>query len=388
MQIIIEDLDFSKINPSLKHLSEDDIRELIQKYYEGKPVQKLKKTYEIISSVALKQLLPEKIINEKCIYCDVFYNERWHFRTEDSNAPYCTICKHCKKDFCTCKNCKKKLRELKEVEEIKKRELIRSTYNEKNYERFPEIDLTLEDKLYLSVLLRGGLNESLTLITPLAQIKERLTSTSSFTIELVKTLTGKNIIIPHPNSEISSFVEEDNFPNIFYAELVVYRLNIDPFDTHYHNMIQRLLYPSKEHFESNGIFCYEMWKKISLNESLEYLLYSMNKVGFDFNPGKKTIKLFEHLLGHYSVAQLYSLIYRGVANSTKLYLEKKLPKKHAANTVITYCETQGERALAEGWTVTKYRRNYDLPESIISKVFFTAILKIAHLGFDEKPSKL
>ncbi|QDP39174.1 hypothetical protein [Radiobacillus deserti] len=151
-------------------------------------------------------------------------------------------------------------------------------------------------------------------------------------------------------------------------------------------MIQRLMYPSQEDFEEDKDFCFNMWKKIALNESIEYLLYSLDKVGFDFSPGEKTNKVFENLLEHFSVAQIYSIIYRAVANSTKLYQEKRMPRKKAANAVITFCESNGERAIAEGWNLSKYRRDYNLPETLISQVFFTSILKIAYIGFEEKPT--
>jgi len=265
-------------------------------------------------------------------------------------------------------------------------DLIRNTYDEKNFDKYPEKQLTLREKLFLVTLLRAGLNEDLDYIKPLCSINIPLTPTHESTIDLIKTLSSKSIIVPHRDSDPSAFAEVENFPRRYFVQEVMFRLNIAPFDHDFQNMVQRLLYPSKEQFESNPDFCFEMWKKISLDESLEYLLYSMKKVGYDFNPGKKTINLFEYLLEYYSVSQIYSLIYRAVANSTKLYQEKKLPKQHAANTVITFCESHGERAIAEGWNLTKYRRNFDLPESVISKVFFTTILQIAYIGFDEKPS--
>lgn len=152
-------------------------------------------------------------------------------------------------------------------------------------------------------------------------------------------------------------------------------------------MIKRLMYPNPELFHLDKDFCFEMWKKISLTETIEYLLYQMNKVGYSFKPGDKTIRLFEYLLENFSVSQIYGIIYRSVANSTQRFQAGEVTKLHAQNSVITACESHGERALALGWKLSHYSRLRDLPETYISKVFFTSILKIAELGFSEKPTQ-
>ena len=54
--------------------------------------------------------------------------------------------------------------------------------------------------------------------------------------------------------------------------------------------------------------------------------------------------------------------------------------------VISSCEGQGERAIANNWNLTNYSRVKDLPQSQISKIFFDSILQISYLGFSEKPT--
>ena len=390
MTVEIERLDLNNIDDRIKHLSEIDILEMITKYYDGISVTKLKKDYNInIPASQFIKIFPRKLTEEKCQYCNINLIEDWnskHGYSYRSKLPYCPSCKHENHDNCTCETCDEARKELIIQEENRKRTLVYERYNENNYNKVPEAKLSLEDKLYLSVLLRGGLDESLNNINPIGSLDKKLTPTNDFTVELIKTLTGRNLIVLHFASPINAFVDDENFPSSYYIYKVIFRINIEPSDGSYQNMIQRLLYPNQEEFEADKNFCFEMWLKIALNESIEYLLYSLEKVGFDFSPGDKTIKVFEHLLEHFSVAQIYSIIYRAVANSTKLYQERKMSKKHAANTVITSCESYGERAIAEGWNLTKYRRNYDLPETLISSIFFTSILKIAYIGFEEKPT--
>lgn len=388
LQIQTDTIDFTHIHPSIQHLSQEDIVELIRQYYAGFPIKELKTKFKIKFTPPLNRLFPEKITNKKCPYCDVSYKENWHPKSGDPDSPYCPSCNHQDFHSCLCKNCLQKSYEKFQEEEQKNKKLIREIHHEKNYKRLKEKDLTLENKLYLAVLLRGGLTESLIQIKPLLNITQSLTPTSDWNLELIISLASKGIIVPHWDSDPSAFVDLEKSPHMYVHDEVIFRLNLEAYDDNYYNMLERLLYPSAEQFESNSTFCFDMWKKISLNESLEYLLYSLDKVGFDFNPGKKTIKVLENLLRHYSVSQIYCLIHGAVAKGTKLFQEKKLSRSHAANTVITYCESLGERALAEGWKITKFRRNYDLPESLLSRIFFTSILNIADLGFDEKPSHI
>ncbi len=379
-----------EINPKIKHLEKNSIIEMISKYYEGVSVNQLKKEYDInITASQFVNLFPKKIAEEKCEYCDANLIEDWKakysYSFQDKN-PYCPICYHENHDKCKCNPCEKSRKDALIREENRKKFIIQEHYSERNFEKKLEKDLSLEDKLYLSVLIRGGLDENIGNIMPVYTLDNKLTPTSNLTIELIKTLTGRGLIVPQSNSSIGAFVDDETFPKTYYIDRVIYRINITPMDSNYHNMIQRLMYPSQEDFEIDKNFCFNMWKKIALNESIEYLLYSLDKVGFDFRPGEKTNKVFENLLEHYSVSQIYSIIYRAVANSTKLYQEKKMPKKRAANTVITFCESNGERAIAEGWKLSKYRRDYNLPETLISQVFFTSILKIAYIGFEETPT--
>ena len=84
-------------------------------------------------------------------------------------------------------------------------------------------------------------------------------------------------------------------------------------------MIHRLMYPKPDFFLQNNIYCYDLWKKIAFYECMQYLMFKMRSVKYDFNPGLKTKTVFENLVSHFSVGQIYSIIYRAIANSTEQY---------------------------------------------------------------------
>ena len=129
-----------------------------------------------------------------------------------------------------------------------------------------------------------------------------------------------------------------------------------------------------------------LWRKIAVGECLEYLNYQLHRVGFDFTPGEKTYKIFEILLNDFSVSQIYGIIWKAVADASKLYLERSITKKHAANSVIGGCERLGARAKVNGWNMTEYSRIKDLPQSELSAFFFNRVLGIGDMGFKVPPT--
>lgn len=396
----IENLEFSKLDSRLIHLSHDEIIQLINRYFEGETVSKLIKDYKIkITASQLYSIFPPVKSEEKCEHCGATVVYPWGSKSSSqrliANLKYCIKCNHNSKSDCNCEKCcenraieeAEKLR-MKVEEEKRKRAIIEETFITKMENIHLEDELTLEDRLYLAVILRATLSEDMKSIQPNLKNIQRISPSEDFTIEILKTLIARDILVVDGlTSDLGAFEIEDE--KISYNILGVnYELNILPndFEEDFNKagLIKRLMYPDETLFTKE--FCYEMWKRIALEESKQYLLYQMNKVGYSFSPGEKTNKVFEFLVENFSVSQIYNIIYRAIANSTARYQAGEISKIHAQNSVITSCEKQGERAVAEGWNLKCYGRIKDLPESIISEVLFTSIMKISYLGFSEKPT--
>lgn len=400
----IEDLNFNNLDERLQHLSKQQVLELIKRYYENEKINDLLKEYKIETSNSnLIRILPGVWSSDLCEYCE----ERFiiPLSSKSSNNPLdernktCSKCNHNPNiHFCYCSNCKQKRQKEKQKEierqeklEQEKRKYLNRFLSEDNWIKIKEDELDAEDRVYLAVILKAALSENTMYIKPLEKVSNTLAPTKEFEVELIKTLTGKDLIIPHKKSDINSFEiefkdEERQSASVSHGIYeVVYRINIEPMDLDYDEMIKRLMYPSPEFFSNE--FCYEMWKKIAFYESMQYLLYQMNEVGYTFNPGKKTYAVLEQLLEAFSVAQIYNIIFRAVANSTTRYQSGKITKIHAQNSVIASCEMQGQRAIAENWELKGYNRIRELPETLISQVLFNSIMQISSLGFYEKPTE-
>lgn len=54
--------------------------------------------------------------------------------------------------------------------------------------------------------------------------------------------------------------------------------------------------------------------------------------------------------------------------------------------VVASCRNQGEKAVAEEWDLKPYNRIKQLPESELSRLIFTGILKKSNQGFYSAPT--
>ncbi|GGA71163.1 hypothetical protein [Ornithinibacillus halotolerans] len=274
----------------------------------------------------------------------------------------------------------------KKSEVNEKRVKLEQFYHPDNYERVAERELDLEAKLYLSVILRGALSGGLSIIKPLESIDQKLTPTTDFTVEMVKSLTTRKIIVPHSSSSLMAFSDGDDFPKQYEIFKVYYWLNIKPSDGAYEEMIRRLMYPHTENLVGVEDFCYDMWKKIATHELFEYIQYQLKKIDFpSIYPNKKTATVFEQLLDYFSMAEICYVIDQGINHVSRLFLEGKLVNLMAANEVINFCESYAEMAIAKNWKLKKFRRDEHLTPSLISKVFFTTMLGDPNIGFYESP---
>ena len=107
---------------------------------------------------------------------------------------------------------------------------------------------------------------------------------------------------------------------------------------------------------------------------------------FYFKKSKPIRQTFEIILNDFSVSQIYGIIWRAVADASKLYLEKGISKKHAANSVIGARERYAERVKINGRDLTQYNRIKDLPQSELSLFYFNRVLGIGEMGFRVPPT--
>lgn len=372
----------------LSHLTSGEIETLMQRYYDGEAVSKLMKEYNITAraSELYKLFPPEVYQNYSCEYCDEFLViNRPSKAMKDSpryeRELYCPICGH--KPFqshCTCENCLEEERLLK-IEQLGQ---IKETYSRaKTPVDF--FNLSFENKVYLGSLCRALLKENLYEITPYFGAEVVLTPTNALNDKVYSNLIDNQVIVVSPQSTLEAFdIDSEDFPNTFYIYKVTYFLNL-VFPPNKHDLFTEILNPSYYSTDCADE-ALALWKEIAIAECIEYLQYQLSKVNFEFTPGDKTYKTFEIILNDFSISQIYGIIWRAVADASKLYLEKGISKKHAANSVIGSCERYAERAKLNSWDLAQYNRIRDLPQSALSLFYFNRVLGIGDMGFRVPPT--
>jgi hypothetical protein len=376
----------------ISHLNNEQIENLIYRYYNGENTTNLIKEYNLnVRSSDLYKIFPPIVHSDiLCPYCNIPMISQRVSRSSYSEDYINSICPQCRHKYfyeCDCCECKKIKENIRLEEENTKRMLIidlaefqRNNIDFQHYEL-----LSLKDRIYISSLLRCGLSEDFDIIKPYVEFREKLSPTDSFSFEMIRYLYKNRILIIHMDSSISGFIFKDEEIDVIKLDKASWELNILVDNKPINDLnVQTILYP-KIINETEKNIAFDIWKEIALEECKEYLLFKLNEYNFEFNIGNKTIAVFSHLLENFSVSQILSFIWSGIKNSVAFYHQKSITKKHAANYAITSIERQGERALVENWTVSKYRRDYNCPQSMIADVLFNCVLKIGEKGFNERP---
>jgi len=129
---------------------------------------------------------------------------------------------------------------------------------------------------------------------------------------------------------------------------------------------------------------FDLCWKLALAECLEFYEYSVNQRGL-FVSGKQGTKvMLENLLAYFSVAKCYHIIYSGAKAAPDFMVRSKASKPHASNYMIGACQRWADHVRVNNWDVAGYRRNYDLPRSMISYVLHDVFTKLGEEGITSK----
>ena len=389
------------INPSLiSHLSNDETEQLIKDYYNDIKIKDIIETYKInCQPSSFRKLLPAIETEQLCPYCNhklqIQYLPRNH-----SGINLLLICPECRHEpdsgYCCCKTCierarqeefeeqKKKYKERLKIEQENKLLIQELLYSEQNQER-DIATLSFEEKVYIGAVLRGGIDEDYNIIKPFSQFHTPIAPTPMFSKEITDMLYQNNILRVSPETDLECFADIDIEKRryTFYTNKVYWYLNLKSPYLEKVTLIDFLVNPLEE---ANAYEAYCLWRKIALNECLEYLLYSIKEMfNITYKVGDKTNGVLNDLLNEYSVGQIYYLIYNATNKALRFKEENCVGNSHAANSIIGYMQSLGERAQNNHWVLNNYSRVKDCPQSLVSKFFFERILKINEMGFTQKP---
>lgn len=123
--------------------------------------------------------------------------------------------------------------------------------------------------------------------------------------------------------------------------------------------------------------------KIALAECRQFYNHCADERGLEIKGDLAVNTMLANILRDYSVAQCYRIIWNGARSTADFMVREKPARSHAANYMIGACQRWADHARTAGWVVFPFKRNFNLPRSMISYVLFDVILRIGECGFTE-----
>ena len=232
--------------------------------------------------------------------------------------------------------------------------------------------------IFLLTLIRFSANEELSKLQAYSDIYGiRFTPNENYSIEILEQLYDDKILLIDPNSNLSAFDFHDKKFITKVSCLINYKDDISSLLS----MIGEIVC-MPEFFDTYSLEIKQLCEEVALQECLAYLDYQLTARHFVFSPRKKTKEVFNKLLQKYSVAQMYNFIYRACRYASDEYQKRQISKEQAARLIPGAVQRYGERAEAEGWEITPYKRDFNLPQSELSVVLYDAILGKPDGGFN------
>jgi hypothetical protein len=253
-----------------------------------------------------------------------------------------------------------------------------------------EIDpysLTPKQLISFAALIRYAADESLTCIEPFESIREdEFSPRSDYSHTIISDLYRSRTLIVSQDSDLDHVTLKDDGGYSFVlnkAQFLIPHPDPKALIVEIDNILT-----SDDYAELNRNELKALAREISLQECLVYLERALSEHQLQYSLGEKTVLVLNKGLETYSVSQMYCFIWRAAKDAAAFYARSRVSRDHAAKTVVGNVEKQIERASANGWDVASYRRNFDHPQSILSRVLFNTVLKTADAGFEQPLDKL
>jgi len=380
----------------LAHLSGDQLDELVARYYTTcESVAALMRAFGIEGRPSsFVSMLPPVVHSDlRCGFCDgrnLISQRLSRGRSSTTSEPYCPSCGHRADQRCTCAHCQELAARRRAEVERRKREVIGRVFGlPKEVERNPA-DLSLRDALYVLALFRHSVSEDLSFAEPYAERRVRLAPSSEDTRRLTKQLWSKRLILVGPDSDTDAFIFNDDItacPQL-YLDKVVWEFLPGQL-THekrgFLSQLERLArdgpWPDGWRDQFNAL-----WHEIAKAECLEYYTHSLAERGYEAETlGEKTHAVFDELLLHFSIGQVFNLTWQAVRDTTDYIVKERLPKYHAKNSFIGAVQRKADKARAEGWTVRNSRRDFNCAQTVVSAVFFDVVAQVGGNALEMVP---
>lgn len=339
-----------KVHEKLKHLTEEEINEVIALYQDKEvKVKDIISKYKIdIKPAGLVKILPPAKIDKMCPYCH--QNMYWDLKARGGYTPsvdkstiFCLNCGHKEyperwgyREECNCINCL----EIKEKKRQERQNMIYEQY-QKEHKKVQFNTLMLEDKVILIYILMNNPNQNTESIAPCRNSKEW--------IRKLNRLLYMGIISVSPRTDMEAFTEED-FPNEVYVAKATYDINVI-FDDDEVLQINKGEYFIHSH-EAEELL--SVLKKYIYDDAMEKFSNMLEERGLSLYKSEDANNKFIQLLDEISYTQILYLCERVARFFSDRVLTGNMSKSLAKNAALINVSKFYKRAIELQWVIYHY----------------------------------
>lgn len=338
-------------NEKLKHLSEQQIEEVIQKY-EDKSIKlaEIINEYKIdVKPAGLLKILPPVKTETSCIHCGSYmYHERegrTSYSYNDVNKTmFCDNCGHKENpklwgriQQCECQNCvSSRLRLLQE-----KRNLIKQLYEE-NQSKISFQEMEFRDQLDLIYIMMNNSNRNTFEVVP---VKFDFIDKKQWIRRLNRLIDIKAISVS-PNTEISAF-KDDDFPYTVFIDKATYKINVLFADDTIEQINSNTYFRERISPEERLIVLKEYIYTDAINRFSEFLSERHLELSITDNANNRFIDLIDTI----SYTQLISLCIKVAKYFSDKVVTGEMNKKAACNAALLNVSKFYDNAIENSWVL-------------------------------------
>lgn len=369
-------------------LSQDEMTALMKEYYEDRvSMTALKAKYKLPIINYFEEQFPWEKTEETCTLCNCQVVVFPHHRNLYPNKPVCSNCGHINEGHCTCNSCLDMKHQVYLQKEKEREERISNQLNLQESLKIPFNKLTAEEKISLGMLVRNMSSEDLTYIVPFSS-KESWKNNKDFVLPLYKS----KILAVHPDSDYSFIgIKENKFKEtILTFELHKMKWNINVFKEDLSNYeLYNYLARAEDQLKLTNEELFLYWKKIAKHEAQLYLAYNFEQIlKIEFENDFAIDNLLEYLTNHFSIGQIYNLIWKYTNNTLRFKEERKTTTNHIYNYLLKCIRNEAEKVIINNYNLGHFDKPKYLQESSFSDFFFSYILKANEQGYRITPSEI
>lgn len=387
----------------VRHLDEEAIEHLYQRYLAGEKTSALLAEYKIPLTVrsVLKVLPPLLSKDLKCPYCDLPMWARRHARgTPASQRPtyQCVRCEHRhlplgyygRRSSCKCTRCYQAHQQELATQAVRDREALLKHYPLES-QPIAYASLGFVQKLTLLALLEGG-EPACDSIAPLdaPSRNEPLASSIESAEDLLRNLHECGVLRVDAGSAIKAFERTADY-RIQHYGAVRWQPNLafaagprssceELYQALYQDLSGSVAQACKA--ELHGLLF-----SLARAESLSYIRVLASEVDFHFSAEHKAELVLGQLLQDFSVSEIHYFAKLAVKNAVHFHATGNAKgKHHAANTIPNRMLNTAQRALEEGWR-NPVSRDARVPRSALHRLLYDVVLKDSSAGYSKSPGR-